>query len=93
MDEILVTIPEGARRYGCSRSTIYQLIWRGVLPVVKLGPGQSGAVRLRISDLEDLAANGAAFRTHDRPDDPKPREGSTRGSAVAATGHKRAGSA
>ncbi len=62
MNEILITIPEGARRYGCSRSTIYQLISRGVLPVVKLRPGQSGAVRLRLADLEKLAANGATFR-------------------------------
>ena len=62
MNEILITIPEGARRFGCSRSTIYQLIWRGALPVVKLGPGQSGAVRLRLSDLENLATTSATFR-------------------------------
>ena len=65
-EPILITIPDAARAYKCSRSTIYQLIWRGMLPVVKLGPGQSGAVRLRLSDLEDLAASSATFRRRGR---------------------------
>lgn len=37
LEPISVSIPEGARLIGCSRSKIYELIAAGELPLVKVG--------------------------------------------------------
>ena len=66
MDEILLRIPEAARRYDCSRAKLYEMISSGLIPVVKLGPGHSAGVRVRLSDLERFAASNAKFRGRDR---------------------------
>ena len=62
MDEILLKIPEAARRFDCSRSKIYAMIGAGLIPVVKLGSGRRGAARVRLADLEAFAAGNAQIR-------------------------------
>jgi len=62
MSEILISIPEAARRFQCSRSKLYRMISEGLIPIVKLGQGRSSAVRIRLADLEEFAAGRAERR-------------------------------
>ena len=52
---VLLRIPEAAEAIGVGRSTLYDLISRGVLPVVKLGKSRASGVRIRPQDLEEFA--------------------------------------
>jgi excisionase family DNA binding protein len=54
-DQLLMTVPEAAKRLSLSRSTVYELIRRGELTAVKVG----GARRIPAVALE-------RFRTADR---------------------------
>jgi excisionase family DNA binding protein len=56
MSKILLTILEAQQATGISRSKLYDLISRGKIPVVKIGDGTRGGVRLRPEDLEEFAA-------------------------------------
>jgi excisionase family DNA binding protein len=47
-DSLLLRIPEAARRLGLGRSTVYEMIQAGDLPVVRIGK----AVRIPASRLE-----------------------------------------
>ena len=62
IDEELFSIPRVAWRWCCSRSTVYRVIYDGLLPVVKLGVGRSTAVRVRLSDLVSFEAKNTTFR-------------------------------
>jgi len=45
---LVVAIPEAARRLGIGRSTVWALIARGSLPVVRIG----GRTLVRVNDLD-----------------------------------------
>lgn len=49
---VLATVVEGANYLNVSRSKVYQMMYNGMLPFVKLG----GSRRIRWSDLEKLVA-------------------------------------
>lgn len=53
-DKLALTPAEAARVLSCSRSKIYDLISRGKIKVVKLGPGRSGAARITWRELQRL---------------------------------------
>jgi hypothetical protein len=55
---ILVAIPDGARRLGIGRTTMYAQVLapRGPVPVIKIG----AAARVRLADLEAWAAEQAS---------------------------------
>ena len=53
--KLLLTIFETQGATGMSRSKIYDLISRGELPVVKIGPGRNGGVRIRPQDIARFA--------------------------------------
>ena len=55
LPKVLLTVPEACGCLGVSRSTLYDLISRGKLPVVKLSSGRSGGVRFRPEDLKRFA--------------------------------------
>lgn len=46
--EVLITVPEAARRLAISRSYLYQYLQRGRLPSVCIGRAR----RIRVADLE-----------------------------------------
>jgi excisionase family DNA binding protein len=46
--QVLITVPEAARRLAISRSHLYQHLQRGTLPSVHLGRAR----RIRVMDLE-----------------------------------------
>lgn len=46
--EVLITVPEAARRLAISRSYLYQYLQRGRLPSVRIGRAR----RIRVADLE-----------------------------------------
>ena len=46
--EVLITVPEAARRLAISRSYLYQYLQRGTLPSVRIGRTR----RIRVADLE-----------------------------------------
>ncbi len=46
--EMLITVPEAARRLAISRSYLYQYLQRGKLPSVRIGRAR----RIRVTDLE-----------------------------------------
>jgi excisionase family DNA binding protein len=48
--QVLITVPEAARRLAISRSHLYQHLQRGTLPSVHLGRAR----RIRIADLESF---------------------------------------
>jgi excisionase family DNA binding protein len=61
-NELLIDVPEAARRLGLGRSFVYQrLIQTGQLRSIKVG----GARRILVSDLEAFVANLAG----DPPED------------------------
>ena len=60
--KILLTISEAVLATGMSRSKIYDLISRGKLPVVKIGNGRSGGVRIRPGDLVAFAEENLVDR-------------------------------
>ena len=45
--EVLITVPEAARRLAISRSYLYQYLQRGTLPSVRIGRTR----RIRVTDL------------------------------------------
>ena len=47
-DRLLLRIPEAAARLGLGRSTVYELVQRGELPVVRVGR----AVRVPLAALQ-----------------------------------------
>lgn len=51
MEKVLLTIPEVATALSLGRATLYVLIQRGELPVIKIGR----ATRLRASDVRAWA--------------------------------------
>jgi excisionase family DNA binding protein len=60
-DRLLLRLPEAARALGLGRSTIYQLVQRGELPVVRVGR----AVRVPAEALREWVARQTE-RTEDR---------------------------
>ena len=60
----LLTVPEAARRLHISRSLMYELVRRGLLPIVHIGR----AMRIRPEDVEALIGQpeGAPARTKGR---------------------------
>ena len=97
MDEIMLQIPEAARRFQCSRAKLYDLISDGLIPVVKLGPGDGAGVRIRLRDLEQYAADNAKHRRAGRGKRSMRDEGTLReaapGSTAPAVGHDLEGEA
>jgi excisionase family DNA binding protein len=53
--KLLLTIPQVAAALSLGRSTVYELVQRGELPVVHIGR----AVRVRFTDLEKWVAEQA----------------------------------
>jgi excisionase family DNA binding protein len=47
LGEVLITVPEAARRLAISRSYLYQYLQRGRLPSVRIGRAR----RIRVTDL------------------------------------------
>ncbi len=47
-DRLLLRIPEAAQRLGLGRSTVYELVAAGELPIVRIGK----SVRIPVSRLE-----------------------------------------
>ena len=50
--QVLVTVAESARLYRVSRPTIYNLIYSGELPTIRIGRAR----RIRLSALQEWAA-------------------------------------
>ena len=51
----LLTVSEASESLGISRSKLYDLVSRGKIKSVKIGPGQAGGVRFRPEDLAAFA--------------------------------------
>ena len=51
-ERLLVTVEEAARRLGIGKTLAWELVWRGVLPSVRLGR----CVRIPLAALEDWVA-------------------------------------
>lgn len=47
-EQLLLTFPEAAARTGLGRSTLYEIVGRGEIPVVKIGR----SARIPVSELE-----------------------------------------
>jgi len=60
-------VPELAERWGISRSAIYRLIYKGLLPFKKLG----GSVRFRLEDIERIERTGTRPGKVPKPLKPK----------------------
>ncbi|MCC7388528.1 MAG: helix-turn-helix domain-containing protein [Phycisphaerales bacterium] len=56
MDQILLTVPEAARRLSVSERLIWRAISEGVLQVVRLGR----ATRVRVEEVERVSREGLA---------------------------------
>jgi len=56
MDAILVDVRQACRLLCVSRRTLYDLIRRDGLPVVRLSSGPKAGLRFRLADLERWAA-------------------------------------
>jgi excisionase family DNA binding protein len=61
--EVLITVPEAARRLAISRSYLYQCLQRGALPSVRIGRAR----RIRVTDLE-VFVERLRNEHHDVPD-------------------------
>jgi len=62
MSDMLLTPKAVAEKLSFSMPTVYRLIDSGQLPVVKIGAGQRGALRVRESELEKLIKNNTERR-------------------------------
>lgn len=63
--ESLLRVPQVAQRLSCSAWRVYELIRRGALPAVYLGPRQ---MRIQSQALADfIAAGGAREKSDERP--------------------------
>lgn len=60
MEENLITIKEACSRLSVSRWALYRLIDAGQLTRVKLGPSDQSAVRVRVSEVERIIAEGVS---------------------------------
>ena len=60
VDRILLNVNQACQALEVSRSTLYELIAKGELKVVKLGGRQKSGVRLRPQDLQEFANRRAA---------------------------------
>ena len=59
IERALLTVPEACESLGLSRSTLYDLVSRGLIKTVKLSSGPEAEVRLRPEDLRDYAKKQA----------------------------------
>ena len=62
---ILLTVPEACETLRISRGTLYGLINKGKIPVVKMGPGKPSCVRFRPADLQDFVDAHLVVRAED----------------------------
>ena len=51
VSQVLFTVAEAAERLRLSQAAIYEMVRRGQLPAVRVGP-RKGAIRIRASDLD-----------------------------------------
>lgn len=51
VSHVLFTVAEAAEHLRLSQAAIYEMVRRGQLPAVRVGP-RKGAIRIRASDLE-----------------------------------------
>ena len=66
VERVLLTVNQSCEALGVSRSTLYELIGRGELRIVKLGRGRRSGVRIRPKDLHEFADRHAAQTSQSR---------------------------
>ena len=67
MEEVLVTVPEAARRLALSRSTLYRLIRQGQLRTIRVGRARRVPVTELVRFAEELVAEAGSASDNGQP--------------------------